>query len=201
MSHYLSPDHKVIANQVSKKSKVLDLGCGNGELLSFLIKEKNVVGYGIEIAYEGILNCVEKGLSVYQSDLNEGLNEFAKNSFDTVILSQTLQQVKDPLFVLNEMLRVGKIGIISFPNFGFWKIRLSLLRGLTPVTNNLPYQWYNTPNIRVITNEDFRKLCKENNFKILKEIPVIKNPVKRFLATLLSKDLFATKSVFIISKS
>ncbi len=150
-----------IIDCIDPHSKVLDLGCGDGALLHAMAQQKQVTCYGIEIDFENILACVGRGISVFQGDINEGLHEFSNHSYDYVILSHTLQQIHKPLFVISEMLRVGKKAIVSFPNFGYWSIRLQLLlRGKTPKSKSLPYEWYDTPNIRVLTIQDFKAMCK-----------------------------------------
>ncbi|MGQ9628900.1 MAG: methionine biosynthesis protein MetW [bacterium] len=166
-------DHREIFDIVENGSSVLDLGCGSGELLAALIRYKNVRGSGVEILEENVLRCIEKGLSVFQGDIDEGLKDYEDGSFDYVVLNQTLQVVHKPIFVLHEMLRVGRRGIVGFPNFGYWQIRAKLLlTGRMPKTEFLPYEWYDTPNIHLFTIKDFRALCWENGFRILREIAI-----------------------------
>jgi|TARA_Y100000385_G_scaffold280555_1_gene331954 methionine biosynthesis protein MetW len=149
-------------------TRVLDLGCGDGALLDDLVNEKNISGLGIEIDTDNITCCVGKGLSVIEQDIDKGLSNFSDNSFDTVLLTQTLQAVRRPDFVLEEMLRVGKECIITFPNFGHWQARWYLmLRGKMPVSKMMPYHWYDTPNIHFCTVKDFENLCVEKNIKII----------------------------------
>jgi methionine biosynthesis protein MetW len=163
------PDLKTIAELVSYNSKVLDLGCGDGSLLDFLRKHKKVNGSGIELRQEQIIECVKKGVSVVHGNLNDGLTEIKEKSFDYVLLSQTIQSVEKPDKLLKEMIRVGKQVLISFINMGYYKARLQLMFvGRMPVTNALPYQWYDTPNIHLGTIEDFRELCRNNSIKIVK---------------------------------
>jgi len=188
-----------IINQIEPNTKVLDLGCGNGDLLEKLIKTKSIKGYGIEIDHAKIIECVKKKVSVFQENIDNGLTEFADHSFDYVILSQTLQEVQKPLFVLSEMLRVGKKAIIAFPNFAYWPIRLQVLQGKAPKTKALPFKWYNTPNIRIITIHDFRLLCKSHKIKIIKEIPLYRNHIWNFFPVSFS-NLFAEQGVFIVKK-
>ncbi|HOK40064.1 MAG TPA: methionine biosynthesis protein MetW [bacterium] len=194
-------DYDVILNLVEFNSKVLDLGCGDGELLYRLKKEKNCLVRGVEISTTGVVESLEKGLSVYQGDINEGLKDYPDKSFDYVILSYTLQELLKPELVLNETLRVGKKVIVSFPNFGNWKIRLYLLlKGRMPKSKILPFEWYNTPNIHLITIKDFRIYCMEKNIKVLKEIPI--NLDKRFNQFLVNRfrNLFAQFVIYLIYK-
>lgn len=179
--------YKRIIDSIDPQAKVLDLGCGDGALLLALREQKQVTCYGIEIDFENILACVKKGLSVYQGNIDEGLSEFSDHSYDYVILSHTLQQIHKPLFVLSEMLRVGKKAIVSFPNFGYWKVRVQLaLTGFTPKTTSLPYEWYDTPNIRVLTIHDFKTLCYKEGIQVYD------------LAY--SSNLFSEKGVFLLEK-
>jgi methionine biosynthesis protein MetW len=189
-----------VVDLVEPNSRVLDLGCGKGDVLERLQEEKSVHGYGIDIEFENILSCTEKNIPVFQGDIDEGLKEFGKHAFDYVILSQTLQQVKLPLFVLSEMLRVGRRGIIIVPNFAHWRIRLQLLFGMTPRTGALPYHWYNTPNIRVVTIHDFHVLCKKNGYKIVKEIPIHPHAGVRFLIRCGLSNILSTDGLFVIEK-
>jgi methionine biosynthesis protein MetW len=152
---------------------VLDLGCGEGDLLSYLKKNRNVSGVGIEYAESKVAKCIERGLSVLQGDINQEIQDYPDTFFDYVILSQTLQQVYDPPKLILELMRVGSKGIVSFPSFSHWQVRLKLLlSGRAPVTRQLPYSWYDTPNIRVMTLKDFRAFAREVGFKIFKETAV-----------------------------
>lgn len=162
--------YDLVLKEVPEKSKVLDLGCGDGVLLEMLQEKKKVKGYGVEISEEGVSLCLEKGLYCYQADIDEGLTDYRKNSFDYVILNQTIQNTKRPDYVIKEVLRIGKTVIISFPNFGYIQTRLHLLlQGTMPVNDLLPYEWYNSPNIHLLTIKDMRKMSGEFDFKILKE--------------------------------
>lgn len=166
-------DLQIIASWIKPGSRVLDLGCGEGDLLDFLRREKQVVGTGIERQENKVAQCIEKGLSILQGDINKEVLDYQDKNFDYVILSQTLQQVYEPAQLLKSLLRIGRKVIVSFPNFGHWTIRLQvLLSGRTPVTKQLPFQWYETPNIRVLTINDFRKFADELNFTILKEVAI-----------------------------
>jgi methionine biosynthesis protein MetW len=166
-------DLQIIASWLEPGWKVLDLGCGEGRLLQYLKDQKGIAGAGIECDEEKVTRCIAKGLSVLQGDINEEILDYPDGTFDCVVLSQTLQQVYDPATLIREMLRVGRRGIVSFPNFSHWKIRVQLLAtGRAPISRELPYDWYNTPNIRVITLKDFRKFSREAGFRILKEADI-----------------------------
>lgn len=164
----LRTDHAIISEWVNAGSRVLDLGCGDGGLLAHLAKTRNASGYGIEIEEAQIATCLRRGINVIQSDLDEGLAEFNANTFDHVILSMTLQSITYPDKLVDEMLRVGKEGIITFPNFAYWSPRLQLaLKGRMPVNDALPFQWYDTPNIHLCTIKDFEKFCAQRDIRIL----------------------------------
>ena len=160
-------DFAAIAGWINTGSSVLDLGCGDGTLLRYLKDTRRTTGYGVEIADEGVLECVKNGVAVVQSDLERGLSGFEDNSFDYVVLSQTLQAMKNSEIIIREMLRVGREGIVTFPNFGYWKNRLEVLAGHMPVSDNLPHQWFNTPNVRLCTLADFERFCAERDIRIL----------------------------------
>ena len=160
-------DFAAIAGWVRMESSVLDLGCGDGSLLRYLRDSRRVTGYGVEIDDGSVLACVKNGISVIQSDLDRGLAEFRDRSFDYVVLSQTLQSVRNSERIIREMLRVGRQGIVTFPNFGYWRNRLQVAVGRMPVSENLPYQWFDTPNIHLCTIEDFERFCAERGVKIL----------------------------------
>jgi len=162
------PDFAIIADWIEPGSRVLDLGCGDGSLLSYLSFNKDVNGYGIEIDDDDITRCIHSGINVIHMDLNEGLSEFDDDSFDNVVLSLTLQAIHRPDLLLQEMMRVGSEGIVTFPNFGNWRSRLQLaFGGKMPVTKTLPNEWYNTPNIHLCTIRDFELLCSGLGFEIL----------------------------------
>ena len=160
-------DYRLFVNWIGQGASVLDLGCGDGELLAYLTRERQVRAQGIELSEQAILRCVADGLSVYQQDIDTGLSEYADNSFDYVILNQTLQQVKKPDFALQEALRVGKKVIVGIPNFAHYSARASIFfRGRVPVTAALPYQWYDTPNLHFLSLSDFQCYCRNKAITI-----------------------------------
>lgn len=160
-------DFHVIGEIVEQGSRVLDLGCGEGELLAWLMENKNVTARGVEISSAQVRRAIARGVSAYQGDIDEGLADYPDKAFDYVILSQTLQETRAPLQVLREMLRVGRRAIISFPNFGHWSVRLAmLLNGQAPKTKLFPYDWYNSPNIHFLSINDFEGLCRDQGFPI-----------------------------------
>jgi len=162
-------DYELIGSWIGERSRVLDLGCGDGLLLAGLTATHGVSGYGIEIDDANVLASVKQGVNVVQTDIESGLANFEDNAFDFVILSQTLQAMRNAERVLNEMLRVGREGIVTFPNFGYWRHRLDILRGHMPVSDALPYSWYDTPNIHLCTVKDFEDLCVKVGAEILDE--------------------------------
>jgi len=158
---------KIVVDYIKPNSSVLDLGCGDGALLEKLKREKNARGVGIEINEQNVISCISRGLSVCQGNIDDGLIDYADKSFDYIIINNTLQQMYKPEFVINEILRVGKIIIVGMASFTFWKIRLWLLfKGKLPKTTFYQYEWYNTPNIRVISVKDFADFARHNNIKI-----------------------------------
>ncbi|QIJ71812.1 methionine biosynthesis protein MetW [Thermosulfuriphilus ammonigenes] len=195
-------DLQIIASWIEPGAKVIDLGCGRGELLLYLKEHKGIRGIGIEKDEAEVRECIRKGLSVIQGDLNEEVLDYPDQSFDFVILSQTLQQIYEPHVLLQSLLRIGRRVIVSFPNFSHWTIRFDLLlRGRAPKNPQLPYEWYNSPNIRVITIKDFRKFVYDLGYKVIKEAAVStynqdrQGNVVRFLA-----NLRATYGIFMIGK-
>lgn len=164
----LRDDLQLIYDWIPENAHVLDLGCGKGELLSALMKQKNCTGYGVEIDVESVQSAIENGVNVIQADLEKGLNIFENQSFDMIILSQTLQAMQDTQVILRELTRISKQAIVSFPNFGYWKNRLQIsLFGHMPVSERMPYQWYDTPNIHLCTLADFELLCAKNHVRVL----------------------------------
>lgn len=162
----LRPDLQYIADWISPNSRVLDLGCGDGELLAWLAANKEVSGYGVEIDVNGVVACVENGVNVIQSDMESGLSTFEDHSFDYVVLSLTIQAMHNIEGILQEMVRVGKTGIVTFPNFGFWENRWQILMGRMPVSETIPFEWYNTPNIHFCTVNDFARLLQQQGLQI-----------------------------------
>ena len=161
-------DFSIIGGWVNPGARVLDLGCGDGALLASLAAERQARGYGIDIADANVLACVQRGVNVIQSDLESGLAGFADRSFDTVILSQTLQQIHRVETIINEMLRVGREVIVTFPNFAYWRHRVQLgVHGTMPVSETLPYEWYNTPNVRMFTVREFDRFCRDRGIVVI----------------------------------
>jgi methionine biosynthesis protein MetW len=163
-------DFSAIAKWIKPQSTLLDLGCGDGEFLEYIRAQKNVQTYGVEISDFSVLACVEKGLDVIQQDLEAGLALFENQSFDMVVLSQTLQTIHETESILKEIVRVGKECVISFPNFAHWSHRIDILLGRMPVSKSLPYDWYNTPNVRVLTIADFEALASQIGIKIIDRV-------------------------------
>jgi methionine biosynthesis protein MetW len=174
-------DFEAIAAWVRPDSTVLDLGCGDGLLLRYLRQGRNVRGYGVDISDDNVLACVRNGVSVIQSDLERGLAGFDAGSFDCVILSQTLQAMRHTREIVLEMLRVGREAIVSFPNFGRWDARLQVALGRMPVSQNLPYQWYNTPNVHLCTIDDFEAFCSEYRIAVLERVVLHRGRPVRWL--------------------
>jgi len=188
-------DHRVILGLIRAHASVLDLGCGGGELLYLLIKEKNVRGQGIEIDEQEIYKCVAKGLNVFHGDIDSGLSEYKDKSFDYIILNQSLQQVNHLENVLKDALRAGKKVIVGFPNFAYYKGRLQIFfQGKTPVTGSLPYQWYETPNLHFLSISDFISYCRLKKIKI--EQSFYLNERRKII---LFPNLFAQAGIFLIS--
>jgi methionine biosynthesis protein MetW len=181
-------EQNIISNWIDSGTSVLDLGCGNGELLTHLISQKQVHAQGIELSESSIHNCVAAGLSVFQEDIDTGLSEYADKSFDYVILNQTFQQVKKPDFVLKEALRVGKHVIVGFPNFCYIADRFQIFfRGKVPVTASLPYEWFDTPNLHFLSISDFKEYSSKRGVKIEKAAFIGKGKKVRFLPNLLAE--------------
>jgi len=182
---------EALARLVPQGSRVLDLGCGNGAMLSYLQRERGCTGYGVEYADANVLACVRRGVNVLQLNLDEGLAMFEDQSFDVVLQIDTLQHLRNAETMLRETARVGRIGIVAFPNFAHWPNRLSVLRGRMPVTRHLPYQWYDTPNIRVGTFKDFEVLATKNRLRILDAFGLDNGQIVRRLP-----NLCASRAVF-----
>ncbi len=196
-------DLQVIASWIEPGAKVIGLGCGEGDLLVYLKKYKDIKETGIEIVESRAVSCIGKGLSVIQGDINDEVHDYPDDAFDYVILSQTLQQVFDPLVLIQSMLRIGRMAIVSFPNFGHWRIRTQiLLAGHAPMTPQLPYQWYDTPNIRILSIRDFRQFAHRVGFRILKEVAInTDNEDKSGRIVHLLPNLTATYGIYLLGKA
>jgi len=195
-------DLRIISSEIPSGSRVLDLGCGNGDLLAWLAANKEVHGTGIELDTEKAVHCIGRGLSVLQGDLIEEVNDYPDCCFDYVILSQTLQQVFEPAALLYSLARIGRKVIVSFPNFSHYSNRLQLLfKGVAPKNDQLPYSWYDSPNIRVITIRDFKKFAKDVGYNITKEILINTNPANSDGHIIHNfTNLRATYGIYIIEK-
>ena len=180
--------HRIIAELIPRGSRVLDLGCGSGELLALLRDERGCSGYGIELDDSQVMACVARGINVIQHNLEEGLALFEDNSFDVVLQLDTLQHLRNTEAMLRETARIGRVGLVSFPNFAHWPHRLSVLRGRMPVTRALPYQWYDTPNIRVATFADFEVLARRNGLRIVESFGLHEGKVVRHWPNLLASS-------------
>ena len=198
----MKSEYKIIADLIENNSRVLDVGCDDGTLMEFLKKNKNVDIRGIEISKERVQTCIAKGLTVIEGNAEYDLKQFPNDSFDYVILGQTLQAFINPEVVIKELLRVGKKAVVTIPNFGHWKVRFNLLiEGTMPVTKSLPNDWYNTPNIHMCTIKDFEKFSKIMNFKIFKSFALINKNVSNInRSNLFLKNFFAELGIFLIEK-
>jgi methionine biosynthesis protein MetW len=197
----MKKEFKVIASLLPDNIRVLDIGCGDGSLMDLLIKEKNIKARGLEINKENVKKCISKGLSVIEGNAETELHQFPDQSFDFVVLSQTLQAFYSPENVLKDLLRIGKSVIVSIPNFGYWKIRTSLLIfGSMPVTKTLPDTWYNTPNLHLCTIKDLFKFCLEKNINMDKVVGINKNKTSEIRKSNLElKNLFSELGIFLLS--
>ncbi len=176
----MRPDLRIIAELVNPGARVLDLGCGDGELLAHLQADKAVNGYGLEIDPDNITTCIRKGVNVIEQNLDEGLSNFEDSSFDMVVMTETLQSVRAPQVLLKEMLRIGEEGVVTFPNFAYWRCRAHLLlKGRMPVSRHLPHSWYDTPNIHLCTFRDFERLCFDEGVHIIERFVVDAGHVNR----------------------
>ncbi len=200
--HPLRYDLQIIASWISPGSRVLGLGCGEGDLLFWLKQHKQVTERGIELKESRVVKCIEKGISVLQGDINKEIIDYPDQAFDYAICSQTLQQVYDPVSLIQSMLRVAKKCVVSFPNFGHFRIRSQLMvTGCAPVTRELPYEWYNTPNIRVLSLRDFENFARQAGFNILKNAAInTKNQSMDGKIVTFLPNLFASYGIFLIGK-
>ncbi len=198
----MKSEYNVIAGLIEKGSSVLDVGCDDGTLMEFLKKSKNVNIRGIEISKDKVQVCIAKGLTVIEGNAEFDLRQFPNDSFDYVVLGQTLQAFINPEIVIKELLRVGKKAIVTIPNFGHWRVRINLLiKGTMPITDSLPNNWYNTPNIHMCTIKDFVKFSQIINFKIFKSLALIKKNVSSINGSnLFFKNLFGELGIFLIEK-
>ena len=198
----MKPEYKIISDLIEKNAKVLDVGCDDGTLMEFLKKNKNVNIRGIEISKEKVQTCIAKGLTVIEGNAEFDLKQFPNDSFEYVVLGQTLQAFINPEIVIKELLRVGNRAIVTIPNFGHWKVRLNLLfKGTMPITNSLPHDLYNTPNIHMCTIKDFVGFSKIINFKIFKSLALINQNVSDINnSNLIFKNLFGELGIFLIEK-
>ncbi len=194
-------NYTIITEIIDKGAKILDLGCGDGTLLKKLIDEKNVHGIGVEIDQNSAISAIEKGLSVIQGNIDEGLKEFNDKEYDWVILNQTVQSTDKPDYVIEEMLRVGKKVVVSFPNFAYWKVRFYLFfKGRMPKSKVLPFEWFDTPNIHLLTINDFYEFCHKRNINILQSIYMTRAKVRRGMLIRAISNFFTEEVMFVISR-
>ena len=193
-------EFRVIADLIEKNKKVLDVGCADGTLMKYLKDNKNINIRGLEISKDKVQECIAKGLTVIEGNAEKDLKQFPDKSFDYVVLSQTLQAFRYPEDVLNQLLRIGKQTIVSIPNFGYWKIRLHLLfKGTMPITKNIPYDWYNTPNLHMCTIQDFVNFCNSKNIKIDKSMCLTNEKISEITNNNINyKNIFSQLGVFLI---
>ena len=198
----MKSEYKVISGIIEKNSRVLDVGCDDGTLMEFLKNNKNIDIRGIEISKEKVQTCIAKGLTVIEGNAEFDLKQFPNDSFDYVVLGQTLQAFINPEIVIKELLRVGKKAVVTIPNFGHWRVRFNLLfKGTMPITNSLPNDWYNTPNIHMCTIKDFFEFSKKINFKIYKSLALTNKNVSNINnSNLFLKNLFGELGIFLIEK-
>ena len=196
----MKKEFKVISELIEKKSKALDVGCGDGDLMKYLFENKTKDIRGLEISKESVQNCLSKGLPVIEGNAENDLMQFPNHSFEYVILSQTLQAFLNTEKVIDDLLRIGKKAIVTIPNFGHWKMRLQLLtKGTMPVTETLPNEWYNTPNLHMCTIKDFFNFCEKRNIKIFKSLALRKEKISKIsLSNLGLKNLISDIGIFLI---
>ena len=198
----MKKEFKVISELIENKSKALDVGCGDGDLMKYLFENKTKDIRGLEISKESVQNCLSKGLPVIEGNAENDLMQFPNRSFEYVILSQTLQAFLNPEKVIKELLRVGKKAIVTIPNFGHWKVRLKLLiNGTMPLTENLPYEWHNTPNLHMCTIKDFFIFCEKRNIKIFKSLALNQDKISEInVKNLKYKNLMSDLGIFLLEK-
>ena len=198
----MKKEFRIIADLVEKNSRVLDVGCGDGELISFILNEISKDIRGIEISKTNVQKCISKGLTVIEGDAEKDLFQFPNSSFDFVILSQTLQAFLNPEKVLDELLRVGKKAIVTIPNFGNWRVRLNLLfKGTMPITETLPHKWYNTPNLHMCTIKDFYNFCDNKNINFIKSLALNNERVLNITRNNLGvRNFYSDLGIFLIEK-
>ena len=195
----LRPEQELIADWIAENARVLDLGCGDGALLAELHATKHVTGYGIEIDTDNIVACIERGVNVIHSNLDAGLSEFVEDSFDYVIMTQTVQAMRFPHLLIDEILRIGREGIVTFPNMGHWKCRVQFAFGKMPVTRHLPNTWYDTPNIHMCTISDFDELCEAENIEVL-ERAIVDSQHRAVIGMRLLPNLLAESAIYRIQR-
>jgi len=198
----MKKEYKIISELIEKKSRILDVGCGDGELIKYLLENKTEDIRGLEISKKSVQNCLSKGLPVIEGNAESDLKQFPDHSFEYVILSQTLQAFLSPEKVISELLRVGKKAIVTIPNFGHWKVRLELLfKGTMPITKNLPNEWHNTPNLHMCTIKDFFNFCEKRNIEIFKSLALNNESITNInKSNLKYKNLISDLGIFLINR-
>ena len=198
----MKEEFKIIANSIQREKSILDVGCGDGELMKFIYENISKKIRGLEISKDNVQKCIQKGLTVIEGNAEMDLQQFPSNSFDYVILSQTLQAFLNPEKVINDLLRIGKTSIVTIPNFGFWKVRFNLLfKGTMPVTKTLPNEWYNTPNLHMCSIKDFVNFCNDRKINLFKSLALTNNKVSSINKVNLNfKNLTSELGIFLIEK-
>ena len=198
----MKEEFKIIANSIQKEKSILDVGCGDGELMKFIYENISKKIRGLEISKDNVQKCIQKGLTVIEGNAEMDLQQFPSNSFDYVILSQTLQAFLNPEKVISDLLRIGKTSIVTIPNFGFWKVRFNLLfKGTMPVTKTLPNEWYNTPNLHMCSIKDFVNFCNNRKINLFKSLALTNNKVSSINKFNLNfKNLTSELGIFLIEK-
>ena len=198
----MKEEFKIIANSIQREKSILDVGCGDGELMKFIYENISKKIRGLEISKDNVQKCIQKGLTVIEGNAEMDLQQFPSNSFDYVILSQTLQAFLNPEKVISDLLRIGKTSIVTIPNFGFWKVRINLLfKGTMPVTKTLPNEWYNTPNLHMCSIKDFVNFCNDRKINLFKSLALTNNKVSSINKFNLNfKNLTSELGIFLIEK-